>query len=43
MTPHMAAFTDGIGGEMVSFWVDNIQRFADGEALLGAVNREEGY
>lgn len=43
ITLHVAAFTDGIGGEMARFWVDNIQRFANGEPLLGTVHRHEGY
>jgi len=43
VTSHVAAFTDGIGGEMASFWVDNIQRFANNEPLLGTVHRKEGY
>ena len=43
ITPHVAAFTDGVANEMAIFWIENIRRFADGEPLLGIVHRHEGY
>ena len=43
VTPHVAAFTDGVANEMAIFWIENIRRFADGEPLLGIVHRHEGY
>ena len=43
VTSHVAAFTDGIGNEMASFWIENIRRFASNEPLLGMVHRHEGY
>ena len=43
ITPHVAAFTDGVANEMANFWIENIRRFADGQPLLGIVHRHEGY
>ena len=43
ITPHVAAFTDGVGKEVGSFIIENIRRFAENEPLLGIVHRHEGY
>ena len=43
ITPHSASHTDNLGGEMAKFFVENIRRFAEGEPLLGIVDRAEGY
>ena len=43
ITPHSGAYTDGIGGEVVKFFTENIRRFAEDEPLLGTVHRQEGY
>jgi hypothetical protein len=28
---------------LTDFWCENLRRFAEGEPLLGVVNRHEGY
>ncbi|MBQ12416.1 MAG: hypothetical protein CMJ45_12820 [Planctomyces sp.] len=43
ITPHAAALTGGVGAEVGNFMIENIRRFADGQPLLGAVHRHEGY
>jgi D-2-hydroxyacid dehydrogenase (NADP+) len=43
ITPHVAPARDRLAEHMVSFWCENIRRFAQGEELLGLVDREAGY
>jgi phosphoglycerate dehydrogenase-like enzyme len=43
VTPHTSAITDGLGDRFVAFWGENIRRFADGEPLLGLVDKRAGY
>lgn len=43
ITPHTSAITDRLGDRFVDFWGENIRRFAEGEQLLGMVNKEAGY
>ena len=44
ITPHVAPARDPLTSvAMVDFWVENIRRFAEGQPLLGLVDREEGY
>jgi phosphoglycerate dehydrogenase-like enzyme len=43
ITPHVSPGRDKIGEQMVGFWRENIRRFAEGEPLLGAVDRDAGY
>jgi phosphoglycerate dehydrogenase-like enzyme len=43
ITPHTSAVTDRLGDHFVDFWAENIRRFADGEPLLGLVDRRAGY
>jgi phosphoglycerate dehydrogenase-like enzyme len=43
ITPHIAPGRDRVGGEVVGFWCQNIRRFAEGESLLGVVDRQARY
>jgi phosphoglycerate dehydrogenase-like enzyme len=43
VTPHTSAITDRLGDHFVDFWCENIRRFADGEPVLGLVNKTAGY
>jgi phosphoglycerate dehydrogenase-like enzyme len=43
ITPHASAVTDAAAEAIVSFWCENIRRFAQGEPLLGTVDRAAGY
>jgi len=43
ITPHISPGRDRFGSEVVSFWCENIRRFAEGEPLLGLVDRDAGY
>jgi D-2-hydroxyacid dehydrogenase (NADP+) len=43
ITPHTSAVTDRLAEHFVDFWAENIRRFAEGESLLGLVDREAGY
>jgi phosphoglycerate dehydrogenase-like enzyme len=43
ITPHVSPGRDRIGTAMVDFWCENIRRFAEGEPLLGTVDRVAGY
>jgi D-2-hydroxyacid dehydrogenase (NADP+) len=43
ITPHVSPGRDRFAERMVDFWCENIRRFADGEELLGQVNRVAGY
>jgi phosphoglycerate dehydrogenase-like enzyme len=43
VTPHTSAITDRLGDHFVDFWCENVRRFADGEPLLGLVDKEAGY
>jgi phosphoglycerate dehydrogenase-like enzyme len=43
ITPHTSAVTDRLGDHFVGFWADNIRRFAEGQPLLGVVDRQAGY
>jgi phosphoglycerate dehydrogenase-like enzyme len=43
ITPHVSAGTDRVMTHLTDFWCENLRRFAEGEALLGVVNRHEGY
>jgi phosphoglycerate dehydrogenase-like enzyme len=43
ITPHTSAVTDRLGDHFVDFWAENIRRFAEGEPLLGGVDRHAGY
>ena len=43
ITPHTSAITDRLGDHFVDFWCENIRRFAEGEPLLGLVNKAAGY
>jgi D-2-hydroxyacid dehydrogenase (NADP+) len=43
ITPHVAPARDLLGAEMVDFWCENIRRFAEGEPLLGLVDRHARY
>jgi phosphoglycerate dehydrogenase-like enzyme len=43
ITPHVSPGRDRFGAEVVSFWCENVRRFAEGEPLLGAVDRAAGY
>ena len=43
ITPHVSPGRDKIGEQMVAFWRENIRRFAEGEPLLGLVDRDGGY
>ncbi|MCC6176687.1 MAG: D-2-hydroxyacid dehydrogenase [Chloroflexi bacterium] len=43
VTPHTSAITDRLGDRFVEFWCENIRRFAEGEPVLGLVNKEAGY
>jgi D-2-hydroxyacid dehydrogenase (NADP+) len=43
ITPHVAPARDRLGEHMVDFWCENIRRFAEGQELLGLVDRQAGY
>ena len=43
ITPHISPGRDKLGQQMVSFWRENMRRFAEGEPLLGIVDRDAGY
>ncbi|HUX87422.1 MAG TPA: D-2-hydroxyacid dehydrogenase [Chloroflexota bacterium] len=43
VTPHTSAITDRLGDHFVDFWAENLRRFADGETLLGLVDKAAGY
>jgi len=43
VTPHVSPGRDRFGAEVVEFWCENIRRFAEGEPLLGEVDRAAGY
>lgn len=43
VTPHVAPARDRLGEHMVDFWCENIRRFAEGQELLGLVDRHAGY
>jgi D-2-hydroxyacid dehydrogenase (NADP+) len=43
ITPHVAPARDRLAEHMVNFWCDNIRRFAEGQELLGLVDRHAGY
>jgi phosphoglycerate dehydrogenase-like enzyme len=43
ITPHTSAVTDRLGDHFVDFWAENIRRFAEGQRLLGEVDRQAGY
>ncbi len=43
ITPHTSAITDRLGDHFVDFWAENVRRFAEGEPLLGLVDKEAGY
>lgn len=43
ITPHIATETIQMSEDVVAFWCENIRRFAEGEPLLGLVDRLAGY
>jgi phosphoglycerate dehydrogenase-like enzyme len=43
ITPHVAPGRDRLGEHLVDYWCENIRRFAEGEPLLGRVDRQAGY
>jgi D-2-hydroxyacid dehydrogenase (NADP+) len=43
ITPHIATYGDRNDREVVAFWRENLHRFADGEPLLGGVDRQARY
>jgi phosphoglycerate dehydrogenase-like enzyme len=43
ITPHVAPGRDRLAEHMVDFWCENIRRFAEGQELLGVVDRYAGY
>ncbi len=43
ITPHMAPGLDRMGEHLVDFWCENIRRFAEGEPLLGTIDRHARY
>jgi phosphoglycerate dehydrogenase-like enzyme len=43
ITPHVSPGRDRFGGEVVGFWCENIRRFAEGQPLLGMVDRTTRY
>jgi phosphoglycerate dehydrogenase-like enzyme len=43
ITPHVAPARDRLAEHMVDFWCKNIRRFAEGQELLGVVDRYAGY
>lgn len=43
ITPHVSPGRDRFGSEVVTFWCENVRRFAEGEPLLGVVDRTAGY
>lgn len=43
ITPHIATETVQMSEDVVDFWCENIRRFAEGEPLLGLVDRQAGY
>ena len=43
ITPHVAPARDRLNEHIIDFWCDNIRRFAEGQPLLGVVDRDAGY
>jgi phosphoglycerate dehydrogenase-like enzyme len=43
ITPHVAPARDRLHEHIVEFWCDNIRRFAEGQPMLGMVDRDAGY
>jgi phosphoglycerate dehydrogenase-like enzyme len=43
LTPHVSPARDRWRGQIADFWCENIRRFAEGEPLLGVVDRHAGY
>jgi phosphoglycerate dehydrogenase-like enzyme len=43
ITPHVSPGRDRMVEELVSFWCENIRRFAEGEPLGGVVDRDARY
>jgi len=43
ITPHVSPGRDRFAERMIDFWCENVRRFAEGEELLGQVNRLLGY
>ena len=43
ITPHVSPGRDRMGHELVNFWCDNIQRFAEGRPLRGIINSQARY
>ena len=43
ITPHVAPGRDRLAEHLTDFWCENLRRFAEGEPLLGVVDREAGY
>jgi len=43
ITPHVSPGRDRFAERMIDFWCENVRRFAEGEELLGHVNRVAGY
>lgn len=43
ITPHIATETLQMSDSVVEFWCENVRRFAEGEPLLGLMDRQAGY
>ena len=43
ITPHTSALTDRYMSDSLDFYEENIPRFAEGEPLMGVVDKEAGY
>ena len=43
VTPHVSPGRDRFASEFVAFWSENIRRFAEGEPLLGMIDRHARY
>ncbi len=43
ITPHVSPGRDRFADEFVSFWSENIRRFAEGESLRGTIDRHARY
>ena len=43
LTPHVSPARDRWQAQIADFWCENIRRFAEGEPLLGVVDRHAGY
>jgi phosphoglycerate dehydrogenase-like enzyme len=43
ITPHIATYGDRNDVEVIAFWCENLRRFANGQSLLGAVDRQARY